>query len=63
MTKARELLQQTDRMIMEAPEVRSVFGKVGRAETATDPAPPSMLETTITLHRDPAFWRRVRGHF
>ena len=48
-TKARELLQQTDRVIATVPEVERVFGKVGRAETATDPAPLSMLETTITL--------------
>jgi Cu(I)/Ag(I) efflux system membrane protein CusA/SilA len=47
-TKARELLQQTDRIIASVPEVERVFGKVGRAETATDPAPLSMLETTIT---------------
>ena len=48
-TKAQELLQQTDRMIRQVPEVKNVFGKVGRAETATDPAPLSMIETTITL--------------
>ena len=48
-TKARELLQQTDRIIATFPEVERVFGKVGRAETATDPAPLSMIETTITL--------------
>jgi Cu(I)/Ag(I) efflux system membrane protein CusA/SilA len=48
-TKAKELLQQTDRIIATFPEVQHVFGKVGRAETATDPAPLSMLETTITL--------------
>jgi Cu(I)/Ag(I) efflux system membrane protein CusA/SilA len=48
-TKARELLQQTDRIIASVPEVKRVFGKVGRAETATDPAPLSMIETTITL--------------
>ncbi len=48
-TKARELLQQTDRILKTFPEVTSVFGKVGRAETATDPAPLSMLETTIRL--------------
>ena len=48
-TKAREILQQTDRMIMQIPEVERVFGKVGRAETATDPAPLSMIETTIKL--------------
>jgi Cu(I)/Ag(I) efflux system membrane protein CusA/SilA len=47
--KAKELLQQTDRIIASVPEVKSVFGKAGRAETATDPAPLSMLETTIIL--------------
>jgi Cu(I)/Ag(I) efflux system membrane protein CusA/SilA len=54
--KARELLQQTDRIIVSFPEVESVLGKVGRAETATDPAPLSMIETTIVL-KDPADWR------
>ena len=48
-TKAREILQQTDRMIRTIPEVHRVFGKIGRAETATDPAPLSMIETTIML--------------
>lgn len=48
-TKAKELLQQTDRIIATLPEVERVFGKIGRAETATDPAPLSMIETTITL--------------
>ena len=48
-TKAKELLQQTDRIIASFPEVERVFGKIGRAETATDPAPLSMLETTIML--------------
>ncbi len=48
-TKAKELLQQTDKIIKTFPEVESVFGKVGRAETATDPAPLSMIETTIRL--------------
>jgi Cu(I)/Ag(I) efflux system membrane protein CusA/SilA len=48
-TKAKELLQQTDRIIASFPEVERVFGKVGRAETATDPAPLSMIETTISL--------------
>ena len=47
--KAGELLQITDRLIKEVPEVVSVFGKVGRAETATDPAPLTMIETTIQL--------------
>jgi Cu(I)/Ag(I) efflux system membrane protein CusA/SilA len=45
--KAAELLQQTDRLIKTVPEVRTVFGKAGRAETATDPAPLEMFETTI----------------
>jgi Cu(I)/Ag(I) efflux system membrane protein CusA/SilA len=48
-TKAKELLQQTDRIIASFPEVERVFGKVGRAETSTDPAPLTMLETTIML--------------
>ncbi len=59
LTKARELLSQTDKLIAQFPEVQSVFGKAGRAETATDPAPPSMFETTITLRRDKSKWRQV----
>ncbi|MEM7351610.1 MAG: CusA/CzcA family heavy metal efflux RND transporter [Acidobacteriota bacterium] len=55
-TKAREILQQTDKIIRTFPEVESVFGKIGRAETATDPAPLSMIETTIIL-KDPSEWR------
>ncbi|MDJ0905812.1 MAG: efflux RND transporter permease subunit [Woeseiaceae bacterium] len=47
--KARELLQQTDRLISTVPEVQRVFGKIGRAETATDPAPLTMIETVIQL--------------
>ena len=47
--KAREVLQQTDKIIRSFPEVERVFGKAGRADTATDPAPLSMFETTITL--------------
>jgi Cu(I)/Ag(I) efflux system membrane protein CusA/SilA len=54
--KAAEILQLSDRMIKTVPEVKSVFGKIGRAETATDPAPLTMLETTIQL-KDPAEWR------
>lgn len=54
--EASELLQQTDRMIMSVPEVESVFGKAGRAETATDPAPLEMFETTIRL-RPRSEWR------
>ena len=45
--KAREVLQQTDKLIKTVPEVKSVFGKIGRAETATDPAPLTMIETVI----------------
>ncbi|MBK7403470.1 MAG: efflux RND transporter permease subunit [Phycisphaerales bacterium] len=56
-TKAKEILQQSDRLIAQLPEVQSVFGKIGRSETATDPAPLSMLETTITLRRDRSVWR------
>jgi len=55
-TEAKNILQQTDRIIRTFPEVVNVFGKAGRAETATDPAPLSMLETTIRL-KDPKEWR------
>ncbi len=48
-TKAKELLQQTDKLIAGHPQVEHVLGKVGRAETATDPAPLSMMESTIIL--------------
>ena len=48
-TKARELLQQTDKILKTFPEVHHVFGKVGRAESATDAAPLSMMETTVSL--------------
>ncbi|KRT55554.1 efflux RND transporter permease subunit [endosymbiont of Ridgeia piscesae] len=54
--KAQELLQQTDRLIRTVPEVERVFGKIGRAETATDPAPLTMIETTITL-KPKSEWR------
>ncbi|MBE9515848.1 MAG: efflux RND transporter permease subunit [Proteobacteria bacterium] len=47
--KAQELLQQTDKLIRTVPEVKRVFGKIGRADTATDPAPLTMIETTIQL--------------
>ncbi|KAB2888761.1 MAG: efflux RND transporter permease subunit [Desulfobulbaceae bacterium] len=57
-TKAREVLQQTDRIIRQFPEVEHVFGKIGRAETATDPAPMMMIETTITLKPE-SEWRKV----
>jgi len=54
-TKAKELLQQTDKLIALHPQVDTVLGKIGRADTATDPAPLTMIETTITL-TDPATW-------
>ncbi len=54
--KARELLQQTNKIIKTFPEVDHAFGKAGRAETATDPAPLSMIETTITLKPE-SEWR------
>jgi len=55
--KAGELLQLTDKLIRTIPEVATVFGKVGRAETATDPAPLTMIETTIQL-RPKSEWRQ-----
>ncbi|UCD46653.1 MAG: efflux RND transporter permease subunit [Deltaproteobacteria bacterium] len=60
-TKAKELLQQTDRIIRTFPEVDQVFGKIGRAETATDPAPLTMIETTITLKPEEQ-WRPGMTH-
>jgi len=48
-TKAKEVLQQTDKMLKTFPEVQQVFGKIGRAETATDAAPLMMVETTVQL--------------
>ena len=54
--KAREVLQQTDRLIASVPEVLTVHGKLGRADTATDPAPLTMIETTVQL-RPEAEWR------
>jgi Cu(I)/Ag(I) efflux system membrane protein CusA/SilA len=57
-TKAKELLQQTDRLIATFPEVQSVHGKIGRIESATDPAPLSMIESVARLHTDPDKWRR-----
>jgi Cu(I)/Ag(I) efflux system membrane protein CusA/SilA len=55
-SKASEILQLTDRIIKTVPEVETVFGKSGRAETATDPAPVEMLETTIQL-KPKSEWR------
>jgi len=54
--KAQELLQQTDKLIKTIPEVKSVFGKIGRADTATDPAPLTMIETTIQF-KPKSEWR------
>ncbi len=63
-TKSKELLQQTDKLIATFPEVQSVHGKIGRAETATDPAPLSMMETVIQLKADRSQWRqRPVGYF
>jgi Cu(I)/Ag(I) efflux system membrane protein CusA/SilA len=57
-TEAQRLLQTTDRILKEFPEVDRVFGKAGRAESATDPAPLSMLETVVTL-KPRSQWRRT----
>ncbi|UAA38628.1 efflux RND transporter permease subunit [Paraneptunicella aestuarii] len=54
--KARELLQQTDKLIRTVPEVKNVFGKIGRADSATDPAPLTMIETFIQL-KPKSEWR------
>jgi len=54
--KAQELIQQTDKIIMTVPEVRRVFGKIGRADSATDPAPLTMVETTIQF-KPKSEWR------
>jgi Cu(I)/Ag(I) efflux system membrane protein CusA/SilA len=56
LTKAAELLQTQDKIIQRFPEVASVYGKAGRAQTATDPAPPEMFETTINLKPE-SQWR------
>jgi len=56
-TEAQKLLQVTDRILIQFPEVERVLGKAGRAETSTDPAPLSMLETVITL-RPKSEWRK-----
>ena len=55
--KARQVLQQTDKLIKQIPEVKSVLGKVGRAETATDPAPMTMIESIIQLKPE-SLWRK-----
>lgn len=53
---AKDIMQETNKIIKSFPEVDTVFGKAGRANTATDPAPLAMLETIITL-RDESYWR------
>jgi copper/silver efflux system protein len=60
-TEARRLLQSQDRILKTFPEVDTVFGKAGRAETSTDTAPLSMVETTIQL-KPKSRWRQVRRH-
>src|SRR6185436_19363824 len=62
-TKSKELLQQTDRLIKTFPEVLSVHGKAGRAETATDPAPLSMIESVVQLNPDQNQWRKRKEHY
>ncbi|BCD92636.1 cation transporter (plasmid) [Francisella halioticida] len=55
--KARQVLEQTDRLIKTVPEVKTVFGKIGRAQTATDPAPLTMVETIIQF-KPKSEWRK-----
>lgn len=63
-TKARQILQQTDKLIKTCPEVVSVYGKIGRADTVTDPAPLDMIESVTRLQTDPKKWRkRKMSHF
>ncbi len=63
-TKARQVLQQTDKLIKTFPEVVSVYGKIGRADSATDPAPLDMIESVTRLQTDPSKWRtRSMSHF
>ncbi len=61
--KSKELLQQTDKLIKTFPEVISVHGKIGRADTATDPAPLSMIETVARLETDRSKWRKRGVHY
>ena len=56
--EAKRQLQYQDRMLRSFPEVETVFGKIGRAESATDPAPITMVETTVQL-RPPSEWRKT----
>lgn len=59
-TEAQRVLQAQDKIIKSFPEVETVFGKAGRADTPTDPAPFSMMETTIVL-KDPATWPKKKS--
>ncbi|MBI5124246.1 MAG: efflux RND transporter permease subunit, partial [Candidatus Omnitrophica bacterium] len=59
-TEAQKLLQTMDRILKDTPDVESVFGKAGRAETSTDPAPFSMMETTVVLKPEKD-WRKING--
>ena len=58
-TETHNLLQTMDKVLMATPEVERVFGKAGRAETSTDPAPFSMMETTVVLKPE-SEWRPVK---
>ncbi|HEY8747470.1 MAG TPA: efflux RND transporter permease subunit [Tepidisphaeraceae bacterium] len=62
-TTARQVLQQTDKLIKTFPEVSSVEGKIGRAETATDPAPLAMVESVVRLQTDTTRWRKRKMHY
>ncbi len=62
-TKARQLLQQTDKLIKTFPEVQSVYGKIGRADSATDPAPLDMIESVARLQTDPEMWRKRKMNY
>ena len=62
-TTSRQILQQTDKLIKTFPEVISVDGKIGRAETATDPAPLNMVETVVRLQTDTSRWRKRKMHY
>src|SRR5262249_1325480 len=57
-TMSRQILQQTDKLIKTFPEVVSVYGKAGRADTATDPAPLDMIESVVRLQTDGSKWRK-----
>ena len=61
--KARQVLQQTDKLIKTFPEVISVYGKMGRADSATDPAPLDMVETVVRLNTDRSQWRTRPVHY